>query len=200
MAAARHHRTTALLGAGAAKTAVTGRLPAARVAHLATHGLISAIAPTASGIVLDGGERLSVTDLAGLDLDADLVVLSGCDTGRGEVTRGGDVVGLARQLLAAGARSAVVSLWPVDDRSTCVLMDDFHHRLAAGENAAEALQGAQQFLRSLTALDLHERYTVLCAAVGEDAPGPGSARRSPAQEDAPLRTAEWAAFVLIGRP
>ncbi|EOD68105.1 hypothetical protein H480_13074 [Amycolatopsis vancoresmycina DSM 44592] len=141
-----------------------------------------------------------MTDLAGLDLDADLVVLSGCDTGRGEVTRGGDVVGLARQLLAAGARSAVVSLWPVDDRSTCVLMDDFHHRLAAGENAAEALQGAQQFLRSLTALDLHERYTVLCAAVGEDAPGPGSARRSPAQEDAPLRTAEWAAFVLIGRP
>jgi hypothetical protein len=84
--------------------------------------LVSDIAPTASGVVLDGGEHLSVTDLAGLDLDADLLALSACDTGRGDVTLGGDVVGLTRQLLATSVRLTLVSLWPVEDRAAFVLI------------------------------------------------------------------------------
>jgi CHAT domain-containing protein len=68
---------------------------------------------------------MSVGDLVGIDLDADLVVLSACDTGRGAATLGGDVIGLVRALLAAGARYLVVSLWPVNDEAGCLVMARF---------------------------------------------------------------------------
>jgi CHAT domain-containing protein len=98
---AKQHGTVPLLGEQATEAAVTQRLRNAGLVHLATHGLISEIAPTASALALQGTDRLTVADLAGLRFGADLVVLSACDTGRGDTTIGGDVVGLARQLLAA---------------------------------------------------------------------------------------------------
>src|SRR5215470_8738874 len=77
-----------------------------RCLHFATHGNLSQDAPLASSILLAKGEELTVYELMGLRLDADLVVLSACEMGRGETTGGDDVVGLLRGLLAAGARAA----------------------------------------------------------------------------------------------
>jgi len=74
--------------------------------------------------------------------------LSGCETGRHRL-RGGELSGLSRGFFCAGASALVVSLWPVDDVSTAMLMEQFYVRLAAGEPAAAALRGAQQAVRTL---------------------------------------------------
>ncbi len=96
----------AVTGADADEKRVSTGAQRAAVIHLATHGLVSAVVPTTSSVALAGTDELTVADLMGLAIDADLVVLSACDTGRGETTLGGDVVGLVRGLLAAGARNA----------------------------------------------------------------------------------------------
>lgn len=93
-------------------------------------------------------------------------MLSACDTGRGEVTVGGDVVGLVRGLLAAGARNAVVSLWPVDDEATCVLMDTFAQQLKAGHTIAEALAAGQRAVRVLHATGRAAAFSALAQRAG----------------------------------
>jgi CHAT domain-containing protein len=139
----------ALLGPAATAEAVLDRLEKARVVHFATHGFLSNESPWLSSILLADGGALRLDDLVGLRLRADLVVLSACQTGRGEFNGGDDVLGFARGLLAAGARSAVVSLWPVDDDATSLLMAHFYRLLRQGVGPPAALQGAQNHLRTL---------------------------------------------------
>ena len=118
--------------------------------HFATHGHLSESSPLLSSILLANGGGLTVHELMGLQLNARLVVLSACETARGETTGGDDVIGLTRGLLAAGARSVIVSLWPVDDLSTSLFMTHFYGRLRAGDGPPVALQAAQKYLRELT--------------------------------------------------
>src|SRR5262249_22962443 len=106
--------------------------------HFAAHGRLDDIAPNTSSLVLAGADELTVSDLIGLRINADLAVLSACDTGRGTTTQGGDLVGLARGLLAAGVRRCVVSLWPVDDAAACVTMGEFHRQVKKGSAPALA--------------------------------------------------------------
>ncbi|MGB5898247.1 MAG: CHAT domain-containing protein [Geitlerinemataceae cyanobacterium] len=73
------------------------------------------------GVAGSGGGLLTAGEILDLKLNADLVVLSACDTGRGEIT-GDGVVGLSRALVTAGVPSIVVSLWKVDDAATAELM------------------------------------------------------------------------------
>lgn len=87
---------------------------------------------------------LTALETAGLDLwGTKLVVLSGCDTGVGEVRRGEGVLGLRRALVLAGAESQMMSLWPVSDRSTRDLMIEYYRQLTGGAGRAEALRQAQ---------------------------------------------------------
>lgn len=91
---------------------------------------------------------LNGQDVLGLDLrDAELVVLSACETGLGDVRAGEGVFGLRRAFFLAGARTLVLSLWKVPDRQTQELMVDFYGRLMSGEPRAEALRAAQLALK-----------------------------------------------------
>jgi CHAT domain-containing protein/tetratricopeptide (TPR) repeat protein len=91
---------------------------------------------------------LTAEDVSGLDLlGTELVVLSACETGLGEVRIGEGVFGLQRAFILAGAKTLVMSLWCVPDEATRELMEDFYGRLLAGEPSADALHAAQQTLR-----------------------------------------------------
>lgn len=122
------------------------------ILHFATHALIHTQRPALSGIVLslvneDGSPRaglLQLHDIYNLDLAAELVVLSACQTARGRELRGEGVVGLTRGFLYSGARRVLSSLWSVDDRPTKELMIHFYTaRLTQGLPAAAALHEAQ---------------------------------------------------------
>ncbi|HYO81249.1 MAG TPA: CHAT domain-containing protein [Bryobacteraceae bacterium] len=79
-----------------------------------------------SCVLLANGEYISVYDLASVRLRADLIAMSACRTADGEITRGNDVLALMGGLLAAGARTVVATLWPVDDVAAFLFMSDFY--------------------------------------------------------------------------
>ena len=106
-----------LVGAAATGAAVAARLEECDLLHLSSHGHLDELSPFASSLVMAGTDELTVAELVGLRFETHLAVLTGCDTGRGTATLGGDVIGLTRSLLRGGVRRAVVSLWPVDERS-----------------------------------------------------------------------------------
>jgi len=89
------------------------------------------------------GGLLQFSDILDLKLNADLVVLSACETGLGKLHDGEGIVGLTRAFIYAGASSAVVSLWKVEDQSTSLLMEHFYRELKSGKNKAEALRQAK---------------------------------------------------------
>jgi CHAT domain-containing protein len=120
------------------------------VLHFATHAVFRRDNPLFSALQLAGGEWLRVMDLYTLRLNGALVTLSGCETGRHRLL-GGDLVGLSRGFFCAGASTLVVSLWPVDDVSTALLMEWFYSYLAAGETAISALRQAQLALYTMQA-------------------------------------------------
>ncbi len=91
---------------------------------------------------------LTAEDVAGLDLiDTELVVLSACETGLGQIRVGEGVFGLRRAFVAAGVRTLVMSLWKVPDDATRELMRDFYRLILAGKPRAEALWQAQLSVR-----------------------------------------------------
>lgn len=139
-----------LLGAAATKQTLQDLdLADYRILHFATHGRIDETVPSRSGILLsrrDGaaGERfLTLNEIFHLELDADLVVLSACRSRRGRLMRGEGLVGITRGLFYAGARSVIVSLWNVNDRSTADFMDVFYGELGKGSSVAGALRRAK---------------------------------------------------------
>ncbi|MBO1054490.1 MAG: CHAT domain-containing protein [Dolichospermum sp. DET73] len=136
---------SALTGNKATKTAILEKMSQAGIIHFATHGLLdeyrgigSAIAFAPSG--KDDG-LLTADEILNLKLNADLVVLSACDTGRGRIT-GDGVVGLSRSLISAGTASIIVSLWAVDDDSTSFLMTEFYKNREQKLDKATALRKA----------------------------------------------------------
>lgn len=114
-----------------------------RTLHLATHGDFRPDNPLFSGLALEDG-WLTTLDIFGLRLDASLVTLSACQTGRSVIGGGDELLGLMRAFLYAGAASLVLSLWPVEDRSAALLMQSFYNALAAGRPKGAALRHAQR--------------------------------------------------------
>ncbi|MGD9098975.1 MAG: CHAT domain-containing protein [Anaerolineae bacterium] len=132
-----------------------------RVVHLATHGNFRPDDPLFSGLTLDGG-WLTTLDIFNLRLDASLVTLSACQTGRSVVGGGDELLGLMRAFIYAGAASLVLSLWAVEDRSTAQLMEGFYRGLVQGQTKGSALRLAQlQFVQGQGASDgaMAEIYT-----------------------------------------
>jgi len=87
--------------------------------------------------------RLYVNELYNLELNADLVVLSACETGLGELKRGEGVISLARGFTYAGAKSTLTSLWSVNDAQTTKLMESFYTNLKDGMTKDKALRKAK---------------------------------------------------------
>jgi CHAT domain-containing protein len=123
-----------------------------RFIHFATHGLVDARYPGLSALVLsqfdDGGHPqdgfLRLNDIYNLKLNADLVVLSACETALGREVHGEGLIGLTQGFMSAGARSLVASLWQVPDRATAELMAQFYaYMFNDGMRPAEALRNAQ---------------------------------------------------------
>ena len=145
-------RLTALDFAASRELVTSGRLADYQVVHFATHGLVNDRHPELSGLVLSlvdetGRQRegfLRMIDIFNLDLKADLVVLSACQTGIGKEIKGEGLMGLSRAFLYAGAKSTVVSLWSVNDRATAELMSRFYkHLFQQKQRPAAALRAAQ---------------------------------------------------------
>lgn len=121
-------------------------LKSARRIHFAVHGFVNEARPELSGLVLalDEDPRedglLQVYEIFNLELSADLVVLSACDTALGKNVQGEGLLGVSRALLYAGASSVVMSLWQVSDASTSDLMVRFYRHLNESGDKAEALR------------------------------------------------------------
>ena len=133
-------------------TATKAALNQYRFVHIASHGLLNSLHPELSGIVLSMVDRagkpqdgfLQTTDVYNLSLNADLVVLSACETALGQEVRGEGLVGLARAFMYAGAPRVVASLWTVPDVSTSELMTRFYRgMLVENLRPAAALRKAQ---------------------------------------------------------
>lgn len=151
IAIAKLLQTKAITGKQATKAEVLKRLPQSRIIHFATHGLLEygqaphhnsdlpgaiALAPSPRDTGL-----LTATEILDLSLQANLVILSACDTGRGQIT-GDGVLGLSRSFLTAGAASVVVSLWAVPDAPTSELMTEFYRQMQHHPDKAQALRQA----------------------------------------------------------
>lgn len=126
-----------------------------RFIHFATHGVVNEAEPALSGIIMaqdtTGGEDsvLHLGEIYNLELNADLVVLSACETGLGKLVDGEGIVGLTRGFMYAGARSLLVSLWRVEDSSTRKLMKLFYENLLSGMPKAQAARNAKLSLMRL---------------------------------------------------
>ncbi|MBW4691575.1 MAG: CHAT domain-containing protein [Lyngbya sp. HA4199-MV5] len=151
-------QTQAITGKQATKTTIVQQMSRAQIIHLATHGLLDeqrglesalAFAPEVNRSAKKGDRAsdrannglLTAAEILTLPLNADLVVLSACDTGRGRIT-GDGVVGLARSFLAAGTSNLVVSLWAIPDAPTATLMTQFYRNLRQTNDKAQALRQA----------------------------------------------------------
>lgn len=132
-----------LLEDAATTGAVRGLAANCRILHFATHGDFRSDNPLFSGLALDDGS-LTTLDIFNLRLNASLVTLSACQTGRHVIGGGDELLGLMRAFLYAGANSLVATLWSVEDHSTAALMERFYAQLMAGATKGAALRYAQR--------------------------------------------------------
>ncbi|MCK4665039.1 MAG: CHAT domain-containing protein, partial [Bacteroidales bacterium] len=127
----------------------SGELKNYRFLHFATHGFVNTWKPELSGILLAQDTTINEDgilysgEIYNLKLNADLTVLSACETGLGKIKKGEGLIGLTRALLYAGSKNIIVSLWKVADKSTSDLMIDFY------KNLLEAKQEKQEFSQAL---------------------------------------------------
>lgn len=158
--------------------------------HFACHGWFNHDKPLSSALEIGPNERLTADEiLRHWDLRAELVTLSACQTGVSRVLRGDEPMGLVRAFLYAGARSVLVSQWPVEDLPTYLLMLHFYWSLQAQRVFEKdmALADAQKWLRELTRNDV--------ALLLEDLGTP--IEELPTEEIPFADPRHWAAFMLI---
>ncbi len=121
------------------------------IIHMASHGEFDAVNPLFSAIKLSKDDNqdgnLEAAEVFGLKINADMVVLSACQTGLGKITKGDDVIGLNRAFFYAGTHTIVSSLWRVSDVATAVLIKDFYRQYLA-HNKADSLRNAMLHVKS----------------------------------------------------
>lgn len=153
-----------MVGDAARSAAVLSAMRQATSVHLACHGRFDRGHPMGSGLRL-ADRWLTVRDLHEERVVADLVTLSGCETGLGRADDTGEVTGLGRALLAAGARRVVASLWRVDDAVAADTMIALYRRRSAGQGVVEALSHT---LADIRAEHPHPAHWAAFVAIGRN--------------------------------
>jgi CHAT domain-containing protein len=139
------------VGAQAREETAKSEAPKYRIVQFATHGILNNLSPMYSHLVLAQNEKdpnedglLEAWEMKDLDLKADMVILSACDTARGRISNGEGVIGMSWALFIAGTPTTVASQWKVESKSTTELMLEFHRQLLTGKvSKAEALRRAE---------------------------------------------------------
>ena len=166
------------------------------VLHFAAHAELRDDDPLSSAILLanEGKEdgRLEVREIFQLNLNVDLVVLSGCETGLGKLSDGDEFVGLTRAFIYAGTPSVMASLWKVEDRSTAALMGSFYKKLK-GMSKGEALRQAQ--LELIRGKGIAGELLAKRGVGGVGGLGKGTGSRGSLSTSHPYF---WAPFILVG--
>jgi CHAT domain-containing protein len=149
------------------ETVKSGELEKYQILHFATHGFVNTEKPELSGILMAQDTSTSFesyedmygniaqqndgilyqSEIYNMQLNADLVVLSACETGLGKITSGEGVIGLTRALLYAGTKNIIVSLWQVSDESTSQLMINFYKNLLSDKNFGKVDTEFGEYLR-----------------------------------------------------
>ncbi|MCW8102456.1 CHAT domain-containing protein [Streptomyces tauricus] len=212
-------RSRVLTGLDADRASVLAQAAGRSVLHLATHGDIQELTPYLSRLALAGRDHLGVDDLLSPDLTPDLLVLSACETGRGTATAGGEVLGLTRTAVISGARHAVVSLWPVDDVTGCLVITRMYRHLTSADRVTvgAALARAQREVHAASPEERAEEYAQLAQLAqptegvegveGVDGPAEPTGRRVRARDSGPRPAAavtdphhpfHWAPFIHVG--
>ena len=143
-----------LTGKNATKDQVLSRLSSVSLVHIAAHGSEERGEILLSPNLGDNKSKhpkqedflLTMTDVLNTKLEAKLVVLSCCHSGRGNIKAEG-VVGIARAFLGAGARSVIASLWAINDKATLTFMRHFYKYLVKGQSASKSLHAAMKMMR-----------------------------------------------------
>ncbi len=134
-----------------------------KIVHFATHSIIDNKNPARSSILLSLDDDpqedgfLQMREIYNLSLNSDLVTLSSCQTGLGQLIKGEGIDGINRAFFYAGASSVLMSLWPVNDQATYQLMERFYSHLRSSESIAGALRKAKLELASSKVLS-HPYY------------------------------------------
>jgi tetratricopeptide (TPR) repeat protein len=195
----------------------SGKLKTFRFLHFAAHGRADPRSAYRSGLILapdpdrsgetnepeTDGEIAAEQIARTWDLDADLVVLSACQSALGRAAGGEGYLGFTQPLLAKGARSVVLSLWKVDDRATALLMRRFYENLLAKREGlespmpkAEALGEAKRWLRELPG----GQVVLDRAGVTRSEPRKSKIGETPSSTRPFNHPYYWASFILIGNP
>lgn len=147
------------------------------IIHLAMHGLLDERNPILSSLAFtengDSSENnfLHAYEISKMQLNADLVVLSACETGFGKFEQGNGTASLARAFMYAGVPALVVSLWAVNDGSTNILMQSFYSNLATGMDKAEALRQAKlEYIRNAKGKAAHPAFWSAFVQLGDSQP------------------------------
>lgn len=135
-------------GADASWAAVQEASRTARVLHIATHAQFHRRAPMLSTLRV-ADRWVNLYDVYSLDVRSDLVVLSACETGAAHISSGGELLGLVRGWLYAGARRLLLAQWRIDDQAASVFMHSLYVGIGAGRTYHEALRGAMETVREL---------------------------------------------------
>jgi CHAT domain-containing protein len=149
-----------------------------QIIHLAMHGLLNPKNPSLSSLAFtedgdpDEDNFLEAKEIATLQLNAELVVLSACETGYGKFEQGEGVMSMARAFMYAGVPTLVVSLWQVNDASTSQIMQLFYHNLAKGMDKAEALRQAKiSYIQAInSSLAAHPAFWSAFVLMGDQSP------------------------------
>jgi CHAT domain-containing protein len=152
--------------------------PEFKILHLAMHTLVNNSNPLYSKLVFysnadnsteDG--MLNASELINMELNAELAVLSSCNTGSGKMQKGEGIMSLARDFFYAGVPGVVMTAWAVEDRSGVVLMKNFYKRIAEGKPRHEALRLAKlDYLEKSDMLTSHPHYWASYMNVGAISP------------------------------